>query len=108
MTEEDRNKKGQWVKGQSGNPNGRPKRAVEETFYKTTKDSVSLEDWKAVILKAVEMAKKGNKDARKFLAEYLMGAPQQYLDISQDLSIELTWGDEEEDANQNQSQEALT
>jgi len=44
--------------------------------------AVSLKDWREIIKKAVEQAKRGDQQARKFLAEYLIGPPQQRLDVT--------------------------
>lgn len=47
-----------------------------------TLSNVTFEDWKAVIRKAVSQAKRGNTNARKFLADYLIGPPNQRMDIT--------------------------
>ena len=44
--------------------------------------AVSLKDWREVIKKAVVQAKSGDTQARKFLADYLLGTPQQKLDVT--------------------------
>ena len=71
-----RNKKGQFVKGHSGGP-GRPKRKVEEEYLDALRLAVSPDDWNAIIGKAVDQAKRGDSTARKWLADYLIGAPVQ-------------------------------
>lgn len=47
-----------------------------------TLSNVTFDDWKAIIRKAVFQAKRGNTNARKFLADYLMGPPNQRMDIT--------------------------
>jgi len=68
--------------GQSGNPNGRPKKAREERFLEITLSAVSFEDWKEIIEKAVAQAKHGDGTARKWLSDYLIGQPIQKHDVT--------------------------
>lgn len=77
-----RNENGQFVKGLSGNPKGRSPRKKEERFMEVSVAAVSLKDWRAIIKKAVEQAKRGDTQARKFLADYLIGPPQQKFDVT--------------------------
>ena len=81
---DDRDAKGRFVKGNPGNPNakGRPKKAREERYYEIAMSTVTYDDWKAIIKKAAQQAKKGDSMARKFLADYLVGPPQQRLDLT--------------------------
>lgn len=71
---------GKFIKGESGNPKGRPPKEREQRFYEITLAAVTFDDWKAIIDKAVSQAKKGDAVARKFLADYLMGQPVQRLE----------------------------
>lgn len=77
-----RNDNGQFVKGESGNPKGRPPKEREQRFYEITLDAVTFDDWKAIVKKAVEQAKKGDSTARKFLADYLIGPPVQRNELT--------------------------
>ena len=81
MVERDSN--GKFIKGHSGGP-GRPTKTKEEKFYKATISAVSLKDWREIIMKTVEQAKRGNPSARTWLANYLLGPPQQKLDVTSD------------------------
>ena len=79
MPERDEN--GKFVKGNGGGP-GRPPKKKEDRFMEVSIAAVSLKDWREIIKKAVEQAKRGDTQARKFLAEYLIGPPQQRLDVT--------------------------
>lgn len=46
-----------------------------------TRSAVSLADWRAIIEKATEQAKRGEPTARKFLADYIIGPPTQHTEI---------------------------
>lgn len=92
-----RDEKGRFVKGHknsAGNKGGtgRPRRSIEERYLKALSGSISISDWKEIVKKAVEQAKDGDKFARQWLADYLIGKPTQYVnaDISGGLSLELT------------------
>jgi len=69
-------------KGQVANPNGRPKKTVEEKYLKRLQSCVSIEDWKEIIQKAISQAKRGDTAARKWLSDYLMGTPTSKLEVS--------------------------
>lgn len=66
-----------FVKGQSGNPNGRPKKEREERFLQITLSTVTYQDWEQIVDKAKRQAKSGDSVARKWLSDYLIGPPVQ-------------------------------
>jgi hypothetical protein len=68
-----------WIKGQSGNPSGRPPRRVEEQYLAATIGGCSLDEWSAIVAKAVEQASEGDRFARDFLARYLL--PEQAIKL---------------------------
>jgi hypothetical protein len=70
-----------WKPGQSGNPNGRPK--AGKSFAERIRESLSEEDWTAIIEKATEQAKAGDKAARDFLLDRTEGKPNQKIDITE-------------------------
>ena len=76
-----RDETGKFAKGNEGGP-GRPKKEREQRFYEITLSSVTFEDWKEIIEKAVTQAKKGDAVARKFLADYLIGPPVQRSELT--------------------------
>jgi hypothetical protein len=77
--------KHQWKKGQSGNPNGRPKSGFALNEYITDLANVELKDKKtmleAVVGKVYEEALDGNMTAINFLADRILGKPSQSIGI---------------------------
>jgi len=99
MPERDEN--GKFAPGNKGGP-GRPTKSKEEKFYQATLSRVSLRDWREIIDKAKEQAKRGNPTARKWLSDYLMGPPQQRLDVTSGggpLRISVKWDEYEGSGN---------
>jgi len=77
-----RDEKGRFVKGSAGNPHGRPPKEREVRFYEITLATVTFDDWKEIVARAVQDAKRGDAPARKWLADYLIGTPEQKLDVT--------------------------
>lgn len=77
----ERDETGRFVKGHPGGP-GRPKKEREERFLEITLSTVTFTDWKDIINKAVVQAKHGDSQARKFLADYLIGPPVQRTELT--------------------------
>lgn len=50
-------------------------RRTEGDYLGALLDAVSLEDWRAVVDKAVTMARSGDAGSRAWLAQYLIGRP---------------------------------
>ena len=89
----ERNENGQFVKGHPGGP-GRPKKTKEEKFYKATISTVTLKDWREIVKKAADMAKRGDAPSRKWLSDYILGPPQQKMDVTsagEKLRIFIDW-----------------
>lgn len=74
-----------WKKGQSGNPNGRPKSGFALNEYITELANVELEDKKtmleAVVGKVYEEALNGNMTAVAYLSDRILGKPNQSIGI---------------------------
>lgn len=85
-----RNEKGQFAKGVSGNPAGRPRKEVEAEYLSATIGAVSLADWKEITAKAVHQAKRGDTAARKWLSDYVLGTPIQRTEHSGDSDAPVT------------------
>lgn len=97
-----RNSKGQFVKGHvSYKQGGRAKRSVEDKYLKALRDSVTTKDWKDICNKAIEQSKSGDKAARQWLSDYLLGRPVQSLVVEgqTDLTIILAWDDAESESD---------
>ena len=75
----DRDERGRFVKGNNGGP-GRPRNA--EAYLEVTRSHVTLGDWAQIIDKAVDQAKRGNAEARKWLASYVIGMPVQRHELT--------------------------
>jgi hypothetical protein len=76
---------GTFAKGNAGGP-GRPRRAKERDYLQALTDVVGLEDWRAIVQKAVDTAKAGDHRAREWLAKYLVGDdPLAVLDLAEEL-----------------------
>lgn len=80
MTERDAN--GRFVKGHSGNPNGRPKKARETRYYEILVTAVTYEQWARIVKKAAQQAERGDAVARKWLADYIVGVPEQTQNVN--------------------------
>ena len=75
----DRDSKGRFLKGAKSPSPGRPPRRVEEQYLAATIGGCSLDEWSAIVAKAVEQATEGDRFARDFLARYLL--PEQALKL---------------------------
>jgi hypothetical protein len=69
-------------KGQSGNPKGRRPKEREVEYTNIIQSSCSPSDWKTIVNKAVEQAKRGDEKARKWLSDNLIGLPVQKNEIT--------------------------
>lgn len=63
-----------FLPGNPGGP-GRPKRSTEEKYLRKLTATVPLQEWREIILTAVDQAKNGDASARRWLSEYLVGRP---------------------------------
>ena len=77
-----RDEAGRFVKGESGNPRGRPQKAREERYYKIALSAITFAQWKKIIKRAGDDAAKGDASARRFLADYLLPTPAQRLELT--------------------------
>lgn len=85
-----RDSKGRWIKGcKSPNPKGRTPRQVEREYLDVTMDSVSTDEWRRVVRKALEDAMAGDAKARDWLSRWLMPREGQTVDDTIREMIEL-------------------
>ena len=70
-----RDSKGRFVKGASGNPQGRLPKEIEQTYLQVCESTCPFDVWREITMKAVEQAKRGDARARQWLSDYLMGKP---------------------------------
>ncbi len=77
-----RDEKGRFIKGNTGNPNGRMPKEREVKYYELTKSNVSESDWAGIVKTAVRLATKGDAQARKWLSDQLIGLPEQKVDLT--------------------------
>lgn len=82
VKEQGENRKNLWKKGQSGNPKGRPPNDTSFTEYAKFLFKEHPEHRDEIVRNTVEMAKKGDKDARKLLWAYIDGLPPQSIDLT--------------------------
>lgn len=81
---------GQWKKGQSGNPGGQPKsyeRQLREVVSGMTaldpeNPSEQIPAWRAIVKRAVIDAVAGDRYARDFVADRLIGKPTQTVAVT--------------------------
>jgi len=81
-------KEHQWKKGESGNPNGRPKKEFALNEHIRSFANLEDEDKKTMLEKVVETvygeALAGNMTAVSFLADRILGKPQQSVSLKEE------------------------
>ena len=90
----ERDEHGRFKKGEYKGGPGRPTKEREIKFYEVTLSSVSLDDWKVIVKKAVDQAKSGDGVARKWLADYLIGEPEKNVNLKTDIIEVLLMGND--------------
>lgn len=79
----ERDEKGHWLPGVSGNPNGRPR----DTFTPILTEKYSDEETVRVLVdKLHEMAAGGNMQAMSYVMDRFLGRPRQAMDIVADVN----------------------
>lgn len=92
----ERNEKGQFVKGEYKGGPGRPPKEREDRYYSILMTACTYADWQRICEKAVSQAKMGDDKARKWLADYLVGAAEQRLNITSTGELVIKWVDGED------------
>jgi hypothetical protein len=73
---------GGFKKGRSGNPNGRPRKSIEERYTKAVYSVVKADEFKAVIEMILKAAKRGDMRAAKLILDYTVGTPVQKTELT--------------------------
>ncbi len=76
-----RDKNGRFIKGNSGGP-GRPRKDREVEYYRILSTRCTVDDWHAIIDRAIRDAKSGDAVARRWLADYLIGPPVERKELT--------------------------
>jgi hypothetical protein len=71
----ERDEYGRFVKGNGGGP-GRPPRAKEHDYLTIMLNIVTPKRWANIVAKATDQAERGDQQARKWLADYIVGEPE--------------------------------
>lgn len=71
-----------WKKGQSGNPKGRKSKVKEVEYLEALRSAVSTQDVIDMVSTMIQFAKAGNVNAFKALAPYVLGNPEQNIDLT--------------------------
>ena len=74
-----RDDKGRLLKGTKGISPGRPKRTTEHAYLHTLQRECTLDVWADITRQAITDALSGDRHARKWLSDYLLGPPIQRL-----------------------------
>ncbi len=72
---------GRFAKGNGGGP-GRPRKCREEQYLALLLSECNLEDARVIIRSTVSRAKAGDKSAREWLFNYILGKPVERREIS--------------------------
>lgn len=78
-----------WKKGQSGNPNGRPRKnkALSEELRRLLQGQAlgkKETNLQVIVAKLVALAREGDKDAIRYIFDRLEGRPAQALELTGD------------------------
>jgi len=85
-----RDDKGRFVKGCSGNPNGRKPRAAEDRYLEIIREAVTPADIHKAWKRVADKAGKGDMAAAKLLFSYIHGKPEQAVELRQSGSLDIT------------------
>ena len=96
-----RDEKGRFVKGSSGNPNGRSRKSDEEIWLKRLHECVTPDDFTQMVRVGVSRAKAGDSAMLRLLFQYLIGMPTQYVksDVAGQIDVVIVnWEDNDPSA----------
>lgn len=71
---------GKFVKGNPGSP-GRPKKETERVYLDVLKSELTPALFAQIVRRAVNDAKNGGSEARRWLSDYALGRPPQIVEL---------------------------
>lgn len=75
-----RDEKGRFVKGSRGG--GRAKRKTEQEYLTALKEELSMDRWLTIVRRAITDATQGDRHARDWLANYMIGRPPHIVELN--------------------------
>ena len=78
----ERDEKGRFLKGTTGNPTGRAPKEREERYYRVLIQKLTDEDWAEIVTKAIRQAKTGDAKAREWLSQYVIQPLAKRLEVA--------------------------
>lgn len=94
QTNDGRDGAGRFIAGCTPGP-GRPRRAVELDYLAALGDALTLDDWAAIVKRAVADAKNGSGQAREWVSRHALGSnPMGLMDLARREALGVTPGDE--------------
>lgn len=106
-THDGRDNAGRFAQGNPGGP-GRPRRVVELDYLAALGDALTLEDWAAIVRRAVADAKNGSGAAREWVSKYALGSnPTGLFDLARREALGVTSGDEIDAMNEDEAKPSL-
>lgn len=75
-----RDNNGRFTPGNPGGP-GRPNRKTERAYLERLTKKLTMSKWNQICDKAIAQAIEGDKYAREWIANYLIGKPAQILEL---------------------------
>jgi hypothetical protein len=92
----ERDKNGKFAKGNKVSVgHGRPLRRTEDRYMAVVIGAVSLEDWQAIVTRAVEDAKGGDVQARKWLTSLVIGDKPSIVNVLANIEQDVDLVDKE-------------
>ena len=85
----ERESNGQFKKGHSGNPKGRPRLDVEQRYLQVLRKALPQYEVDAIVKALTKRAKRGDAQAAKLLLGYAIGKPTQYVKTDVSGTLEL-------------------
>jgi recombinational DNA repair protein RecR len=76
-----RDEKGRFIKGHE-KIGGRKSKATEQSYLSIMLDVISEDDFREIVIKARDQAKRGDATARKWISDYILGMPVQRTELS--------------------------